>query len=143
MAFTLKSVPLVYKSTPPFPFWSCCCPSGKRPYPVGYAGTCPTFQAGGGNRCLEVEQCFGKAVLDAGAGRSSCQSAEDDSIQYIGRQIELHDGVTMVSEQTCNNADRKQPFKRLVSPQPDLEKQSGSKLKLYRRPPAIWWQNLK
>ena len=50
-------------------------------------------------------------------------SAEDDSIQYIGRQIELHDGVTMVSEQTCNNADRKQPFKRLVSPQPDLEKQ--------------------
>ena len=47
-------------------------------------------------------------------------SAEDDSIQYLGRQIELHD---VVSEQTCNNANRKQLFKRLVSPQPDLEKQ--------------------
>lgn len=50
-------------------------------------------------------------------------SAEDDSIQYLGRPIDLYDGVTMVSEQTGNNADRKQLFKRLVSPQPDLEKQ--------------------
>ena len=46
-------------------------------------------------------------------------SAADDSISHLGRQTELHDGVT--AEQTCNNADRKQLFKRLVSLYPDLE----------------------
>ena len=53
--------------------------------------------------------------------------AEDDSIEHLGRQIELHDGVTMVSEQTGNNADRKPLYKRLASLQPDLEQLPGLK----------------
>ncbi|WP_257294102.1 hypothetical protein [Endozoicomonas sp. YOMI1] len=50
-------------------------------------------------------------------------SAEDDSIQYLGRQIQLHDGVTELSEQTCNNAGSKQLFERLVNLQPDIKTQ--------------------
>ncbi|WP_163371462.1 hypothetical protein [Endozoicomonas acroporae] len=50
-------------------------------------------------------------------------SAEDDSIQYLGRQIRLHNGITELTGQTCNNADGKELFKRLVNLQPDIKRQ--------------------
>ncbi|MGI2028675.1 hypothetical protein [Endozoicomonas acroporae] len=50
-------------------------------------------------------------------------SVEDDSIQYLGRQIRLHNGITELTGQTCNNADGKELFKRLVNLQPDIKRQ--------------------
>ena len=63
MAFTLKSVPLVYRSTPPFPFWSCGCPWGNIHIQSDMLDLVQLFRRGG-NRCLVVEKYFGKAVFD-------------------------------------------------------------------------------
>ena len=53
-------------------------------------------------------------------------SAEDGSIQYLGKQIQLHNGCTMLSEQISSHADSEQLFERLVTLQPDLERQLPS-----------------
>ena len=59
-------------------------------------------------------------------------SAEGGSIQYLGKQIQLHDGNTTLSEQIVSPAGGRQLFERLVTLQPDLETQL---------PPRIWWGN--
>ena len=54
-------------------------------------------------------------------------SAEDDSIQYLGRQIQLIDGITALSGQTLNTAGSKQLLERLVDRDSDIQtKLSGS-----------------
>ena len=50
-------------------------------------------------------------------------SAEGGSIQYLGKQIQLDDGNTTLSEQIISPAGGKQLFERLVTLQPDLETQ--------------------
>ncbi|WP_257282389.1 hypothetical protein [Endozoicomonas sp. ISHI1] len=55
-------------------------------------------------------------------------SAQDGSVQFLGKQVELHDGITVLSEQTSNTDGSKQLYERLVNLRPDLEKQlPGSK----------------
>ena len=61
-------------------------------------------------------------------------SAEDGSIQYLGKQIQLHNGTTMLSEQIAPPAGSKQLFERLVTLQPDLATQlPGSKAEAIKR----------
>ncbi|WP_257264174.1 hypothetical protein, partial [Endozoicomonas sp. ONNA2] len=61
-------------------------------------------------------------------------SAEGGSIQYLGRQIQLHDGITALSEQKVITAESKQLFARLVNLQPDLETElPGSKAEAIQR----------
>uniref|UniRef100_UPI0021498F64 hypothetical protein n=1 Tax=Endozoicomonas sp. ONNA2 TaxID=2828741 RepID=UPI0021498F64 len=50
-------------------------------------------------------------------------SAEARSIQYLGRQIQLHDGITVLSEQTVNTVGSQQLFERMIRLQPELERQ--------------------
>ncbi|WP_257263940.1 hypothetical protein, partial [Endozoicomonas sp. ONNA2] len=50
-------------------------------------------------------------------------SAEDGSIQYLGRQIQLLDGMITLSGQTFNTTASKQLFERMVSLQPDFQQQ--------------------
>ena len=55
-------------------------------------------------------------------------SAENGSIQYLGQQIQLCDGSTMVSGEAFSTDKSKELFQRLVTLQPDLETQlPGSK----------------
>ncbi|WP_257294103.1 hypothetical protein [Endozoicomonas sp. YOMI1] len=67
-------------------------------------------------------------------------SAEDGSIQYLGWQIQLHDGITALSEQTFNTAGSKQLFERLVTIQPDLKTQlPGSKAEAIQMAASNLW----
>ena len=50
-------------------------------------------------------------------------SAEDGSIQYLGRHIQLHDGVTALSGQTFVTVASKQLYERLVSIQTNFATQ--------------------
>ncbi|WP_422413662.1 MULTISPECIES: hypothetical protein [unclassified Endozoicomonas] len=61
-------------------------------------------------------------------------SAEGDSVQYLGWQVQLHDGITLLSEQTLNTDGSKQLFERLVNLHPDLVNQlPGSKVEAIKR----------
>ena len=67
-------------------------------------------------------------------------SAEDGAIQYLGRQIELHGGITELSEQTFNTAGSKQLLERLVDLQPDIKtKLSNSKFKAIQMAARKLW----
>ena len=48
-------------------------------------------------------------------------SAQANSIQYLGKQIQLHNGSIRLSDQTFITATSLQLFKRLINLQPDLE----------------------
>ena len=48
-------------------------------------------------------------------------SVEDGSVQYLGRQIQLQDGITVLSENISGTTDSKNLFDRIVNLHPDFE----------------------
>ncbi|WP_257262987.1 hypothetical protein [Endozoicomonas sp. ONNA2] len=69
-------------------------------------------------------------------------SAENGAIQYLGRQIHLHDGITVLTEHTGNTPESKQLLERLISLQPDIATQiARSKAQAIKIAASNLWDN--